>query len=107
MHAPDKTSWLIALVVPFLAAGAGWVWMSATLDTHACATGAGGGSGGPGLAGVALLVLAGPIATGIRGWRARAAPARTTTAAVASMLLAVPLVYLTLAACWASHGCYT
>jgi hypothetical protein len=33
--------------------------------------------------------------------------ARTAVAIVASILLGVPLIFLTLDVCWVSNGCYT
>jgi hypothetical protein len=103
MRAPRKTSWILALFVPILAPVAAWIWMSATL-TQACETGQ--PAAGPGAAGLVLLVLAAPIAIGWYAWRARAPLAPTAVTLVASMLLAVPPIFLTLDVCWVSHGCY-
>jgi MYXO-CTERM domain-containing protein len=105
MRTPSKASWTLALIVPILASVAAWVWMSATISEQACATGQ--PAAGPGVAGLVLLVLAGPIAIGWQAWRARASLARTVVAIVASTTLAVPLILLTLDVCWVSHGCYT
>jgi hypothetical protein len=104
VHRTDKTIWILAGVVPILASVAAWLWTSATL-TPACASGQ--PAAGPGVAGIVLLVLAGPIATGAQAWRAKSPWPATATTIAASTLLSIPLIYLTLSLCWVAHGCYT
>jgi hypothetical protein len=101
-----RVTWGLALLVPILAGGAAWLVADATVSAQACSTGTNSADAAA-LAGLVVLVLAGPITI---AWHARGARPRferILAPAVISVLLAVPVVYLGFQVWWSGHNCYT
>ncbi len=98
-------SWILAVLLPILAAAAAWPWMGITTSARNCATGGGGNY--LGVAGLAILRLAAPIIIGWRSRRATGSVAQAVSPIVVSILLGLPLIFLAAQAWWSSNNCYT
>lgn len=100
---PARGLWSAALIIPVLAGAAAWIWADASTAVQACATGAPIGIGLGGL----LLVILPPAVTAWLGWRRGLSWTRIIPAMLASLALAVFLVWVALELWWVGHGCYT
>jgi hypothetical protein len=98
-------TWALALVVPLLAGGAGWLLEAATTSPQECSTG-GNGSAVGSLAFLAL-VLAGPAAVVCRTRHVRPFLPAAVAPAMISFALALPLVFIGGSIWWSAHDCMT
>jgi hypothetical protein len=93
----------LALLSPLLAAPVSWLLSGLTTSAQACA----GGEPAPLLARLVIPVLLVPALIILLARRAGASTAITVLAIIASVVLALPTVYVTGMLWWAAHACYS
>jgi hypothetical protein len=101
----SRRLWALAVIVPVLAAAAAWPWDAIVTSAQVCETGSGGSALG-GL-GFPVLLLAAPATIAWQARRLRTTLARAACAAVASVMLALPLIFIATSWWWSSHDCMT
>lgn len=97
---PVRTFWL-AVVLPFVAAGVGSLWLEAAVRPGCSA-----GGGGPGRVGLALLVGAVAVAVGAYAWHRRRSALAIAVQVVFSLALAAVVMLFALLVWGAAHGCF-
>jgi len=100
-----RVTWALAAGIPVLAGVAAWLLSDLTVSREACLTGGNGSSSE--IAELAVLVLAAPLAIVWYARRARPFLAWIAVPVVASVLLALPTVFMGVQLWWSGHGCYT
>jgi hypothetical protein len=104
---PVVIAWAAAVVGPLLAAVVTWVLMPVGVSARECANGGGYLSTPAALLVGAALVFATPLAIAGYGWRRDPYSPRVALAAVTSIVLALPLIFLATQVWWSAHNCMT